>query len=108
MLALEIARRLWPAAALWFSAPHLPFRGHFGIGPIPQFTRRRRRPSVRSDDEARRPPRLSLHHRGDDRWHLLSDALHLRESGRDPEPGHRSEDPPGLDRRQPAAAGPRW
>src|SRR5690606_30000947 len=59
------------------------------------------------DNEGGHPPRLSLHHGHDDGRYDVPDPLDVPEGRRDPEPGHRPADPPGVDGRQPAADGPR-
>ncbi|CAA9515229.1 MAG: LSU ribosomal protein L31p @ LSU ribosomal protein L31p, zinc-independent, partial [uncultured Sphingomonas sp.] len=55
--------------------------------------------------EVRHPPRISHHYRRNDRRHQVPDPLDVGQGGRHSPPRHRSDRPPGVDRRQPEAAG---
>src|SRR5260370_15675693 len=54
--------------------------------------------------ESRDSPELSYDYGRDDRWHRISDALHLGQGRRQAEPRYRLQVAPGLDRGRPAAA----
>src|SRR4029077_17078061 len=61
----------------------------------------------RTRHESRNSSELSYDYGRDDRWHRVPDPLDLGQGRRQAEPRHRPQIAPGLDRRLPAAAGPR-
>src|SRR5436189_6016740 len=57
--------------------------------------------------ESRNSPGISYDYGRHDRWNRVSDPFHLGQGRRQAEPRYRPQIPPGLDRRHPAAHGPR-